>query len=492
MKSRVEFFYGNRPVSIEFGKGHFYLPTDTVLYYLRKELNVRATREGCGVGDCGACTVVLAEFVQGKFYYYAVNSCLLMLPSLDGKWLITANSLTQIQREYTAGDGDDLSSLHPVQRELLKFYGVQCGFCTSGMLMSMFAIYKNHKTPSRKIIEEKMAGNLCRCTGYRPIVDACISACTGEADAFTAMEPKVREWMQSLGKEDFMTKGYYTPATLQDALRFYNKGCVVVCGTSDTLVKIKKQGVVPSSIMDLSRVKELLDVKIEDEVVTIGAAVPVERVRGIIQESHPNLSVALGRFASHQIRNVASLAGNIASPSPIGDGVSMLMAYDAVVNIAKEDNGSIAYRSIAMENFVQGYKKSVLFDNEIIISTTIPVLQKGCLVRCYKLSKRHSVDISTVNLSVRLKFEDSVVCDVKLFYGGMAEMVKRGVCAERYLKGKKMDLSMIKDACDVLENDFSPISDARATAGARMQMAKNLLELFLREMIGIEWGNIGI
>lgn len=492
MSNNITFFYGTKPVTISFYDGARFIPTDTVLFYLREELKVKATREGCGVGDCGACTVVLAELIDGKFFYYAVNSCLMMLPALNGKWLITANSLTQMQRMH--GSGDDVEKLHPVQRELLNFYGVQCGFCTSGMLMSMFAIYKNFTAPSVALIEECMAGNLCRCTGYRPIIDACIKACTGEDDAVTLFEPKVKKWIDSYKKEDFCAQNFYKPVLLNNALKYYSQECVAICGSSEFTIEIKKKGVIPNKIMDISGVKELREVIKGKNGITIGAALPIERFRRAIKERHPELYKGLGHFASHQIRNVAAIAGNIACPSPISDSVSMLMAHNAVINTALEEDGVIIKRSIPIESFVKGYRKSVLRTDEMIISITLPYLQKNERVKFYKVSKREMVDISTLNLGAYIQLDNQGnIKEIKLYYGGMAEMVKRGRNAEEYMMGKNLpnnNSNMLesntidtKKACSLLRKDFTPISDVRATAQVRMKMAENLLELFINDLI---------
>lgn len=473
MTSRIDFYLGFQPASIEFGPNKGYQPTDTLLYFLRKELRVKATRQGCGMGDCGACTVVLAELRNGGVIYKAINSCLMLLPSLQGKWLILPTHLT-------APDG----ALHPVQESLLQHYGIQCGFCTSGMLMSMFSLYKSVTHPSREIINQRLSGNLCRCTGYQPILEACIEVCNAEPDRFTEQEPAVRGYLESLSQEDFIyntqSSCYYRPYHLQDALYWLQRHPALqpTCGSTDLVAAHHKRGAPIEQVLDLSAVEEMLLLSRSDAGVDIGAAVAIEDVREFVATEFPVLREALGRFASHQIRNVASLAGNIASASPIGDAIPLLMAHHAVIHIAQIDK-ELSY---PIRDFVTGYKSSVLKQGDLISSITLPPIAQGVRIFSFKLSKRKQVDISSVSMSARLRLSDqNIVEHLEIYYGGMADQVKRAFVAEELLIGADWSRQQIELAASSLCKEFTPLSDARATSEGRMVMAQNLLYLLWEE-----------
>lgn len=481
MNNIIRFYYGFSEQTILFSPKSEYKPSDTLLYYLRKSLGVKATREGCGVGDCGACTVILAELRDGKIFYYPVNSCLLMLPMLQGKWLITSNHL----RNGT--------ELHPIQQSLLKHYGVQCGFCTSGMLMSMLGLFKNTIHPNRTIVEERLTGNLCRCTGYHSIYDAVVEVCDGSLDHFTAHEKYVKKWMEENPVQDFLYTNegdsYYRPLKLQDALSWYIKERPYpICGSSDTIVANKKLGREVPHYLDLNAVEELKKIYNTEQGLMIGASVTIEEVRNKAKEQFPALYSLLGKFASFQIRQIASITGNLASSSPIGDTIPMLMAHHAIIRIARVDNGKIELREVPVNEFITGYRQNVLKDDELIHSIFIPHLKEKREVYCYKVSNRRSVDISTLSLSVRISRDKNICKEIELYYGGMAESVKRAFNAEKVLLGRQICPESIEVAQKALQEDFSPISDPRATAAKRTQLAGNLL-MFLCPEIAKEVNN---
>lgn len=476
MENTIRFYYGFEPRTITFPAGCEYRPTDTLLYYLRHALGAKATREGCGVGDCGACTVVLAELREGRLVYYPVNACLVMLPMLDGKWLILSEHLR---------DGE---WLHPVQEALLKHYGVQCGFCTSGMLMSMFSLYKNTIHPDRQTVEERLTGNLCRCTGYRSILDAAIEACTGEADRFSEFEPQVLEWMKSCQLREFCcedeNKIYDRPVRLVDALMYYRRDPQVslVCGGSNLMVAHHAQGQPPHRVLDLSAIGELYGVEVNEQGVRLGASVPVERVREAVKTLFPEIYDLLGRFASCQIRQVASIAANLASTSSIADAIPALLAHHAVVRIAGMDGDAITLRDLPAREFIIGPRRNALQAGELIHSIFIPAIPAGVEIRCFKVSKRRSVDITMVGLGARIEWEQGVCRNVELYYAGMAATVRRATYAEQTLRGRALDPETILAAQQALERDFTPISDVHATASHRWELARNLLVMLTPEV----------
>lgn len=475
MNSIISFILDGQLKQIDFDSKNGLTPTITVLNYLRKFPNHKGVKEGCAEGDCGACTVVLGEPENGRIRYKAVDSCLIFLPMLHGKQLITVENLkTQ--------DG----KLHPVQEKMVDLYGSQCGFCTPGIIMSMFALYKNYHKPTRGQIDDALIGNLCRCTGYRPIVEAAAHSCVHNCiDHFTNDEHLVVEMLKSISKESIHIhtdrQKYFQPASLGEAISLKHRypEALIISGATDVALRVTKGHELLTEIIDLSSIPELKEVNETETSFILGAGVSINDVRTKIGKHLPALFNMLNVFASSQIRNVATLGGNLGTASPVGDTLPVLMAYNAKV-VLESLNGK---REVGLDNYILGYRKTVRKPDELITSIIIPKLTNGAVVKSFKVSKRKDLDISTLSAGFRLELEGNKIKSIMLAYGGMAEVTKRAAKTEQFLIGKEWKREVVEEAMGYIDQDFTPISDVRGSAEFRSIAAKNLLMKFYSELI---------
>jgi xanthine dehydrogenase small subunit len=473
MRSTVSFILDGKIIDLEFKNSEEFSSTSTVLNYLRSLHTHKGVKEGCAEGDCGACTVVLAEFVDNKISYRAVDSCLIFLPMIHGKQLITVENLKSPEGE-----------LHPVQQSMVDLYSSQCGFCTPGIIMAMFALYKNYSKPTREQIDDALTGNLCRCTGYRPIVEAstksCVHNCT---DHFTDDEPQIIELLKSISKESIHiqtdNQKYFRPASLGEAisLKHQHPEAIIINGATDIALHVTKNHELLKEIIDLSGVEELKAITKTDSSIKIGAGVSLNDILLPIEKDFPALHEMLKVFGSHQIRNLATLGGNLGSASPIGDTLPVLMAYDANV-VLESLNGR---RVIPFNDYIIGYRKTVRKPDELITSIIVQKLTNGSIVKSYKVSKRKYLDISTVSAGFKIDLNGINVKSIILAYGGMAERTKRALTVEQFLIGKRWERKTVEQAMTLIEKDFTPISDARGSAEFRIKAAQNLLMKFWLE-----------
>ncbi|TSA18585.1 xanthine dehydrogenase small subunit, partial [bacterium] len=449
-----------------------------VLNYLRGLPQHRGVKEGCGEGDCGACTVVLGELsVDKNIEYRAVDSCLMFLPMLHGKQLITVENLR-----------GPSGNLHPVQRAMVSDHGSQCGFCTPGIVMTLFALYKGMNKPSGDEIADALAGNLCRCTGYQPILKAAAAACDGEGrDHFTADEARIVGLLESISREGIsistQQQRYDQPATVDECLALMEKhpDAIVINGATDVALRVTKQFEVLPHVIDCSRINELQAVSSDSDALTIGAGVRLREVMRIVRDDFPAFHDMLTVFAASQIRNVATLGGNIGTASPIGDTLPVLMAYGAEIVL----RSSRGLRTVKADSFAIGYRKTDRRPDELITAVVLPRPSLSTRVRSYKVSKRRDLDIATVSATFRLELDGTgIVSDITLAYGGMAEFTKRSPTTESYLKGKQWDRRHVEEAQRLVDADFSPISDVRGSAEFRRVAARNLLLKFWSETSG--------
>ncbi len=479
IQSTIQFVLDNKIVEIDF-KNSPYTPTTTVLNYLRSLPNHKGTKEGCAEGDCGACSVVLASInAEGNLTYKACDSCLIFLPMLQGKQLITVENV---------GTSDQM---HPVQKAMVDTDGSQCGYCTPGFIMSMFALYKNHQNPSREVIDDALTGNLCRCTGYRPIIEAAIQSCVNEGkDHFEEKENEVKQLLYHIQHHQRSIhiytekQTYFQPKNLKDALglRRQKPEALLINGATDLALKVTKNKELLPSLIDLSGIQELQQIEDLGKNIIIGSGATLEEIKNYCQEILPALYDTLAVFGSLQIRNLATMGGNLGSASPIGDTPPILMAYDASV-IVQSVRGE---RTIRLLDFITGYRATLLEKDEIITHILVPKPAENVHVKWYKISKRKDLDISTVSAGFRLELdEDEVVKDIRLVYGGMAAMTKRAKEAEEYLLGKRWERSHIEHAMGLIDQAFTPISDARSSKDGRRVMARNLLMKFWVETVGV-------
>jgi len=453
-------------------------PNTTVLNYLRTTLGKTGTKEGCASGDCGACTIVLAEVVASEnntLTYTTINSCLTLLPALDGKQLITVEDLK---------NGDQL---HPVQQTMVDEHGSQCGFCTPGFIMSLFAHYKNtaSNTPyNRHKTELALGGNLCRCTGYQPIFNAAqvLANTPSKHDQFTANSARFIADLLSIrpSEQHALSNGKqraYSPTTIDqlcDLLHLYPEARLLAGGT-DLSLEITQFHKSLDTIIYLGSVEALQHISIVDDTLVIGAAASLTQCAAALSQHLPDFAELLNRFASLQIRNQATLGGNIANASPIGDSPPALIAADAYLTLRSANKS----RTIALEDYFTDYKVTELTVGEFIESIHIPPQPTHSIYKIYKVSKRLDDDISAVLGAFRITLDDDKkITECRLAYGGMAAIPKRAHHTETFLVGKPWDQTTLQTAKQELSKDFSPLSDFRASAEYRALIAKNLLEKY--------------
>jgi len=473
MQNTITFIQDGALKTIHFDERSPYNAQTTVLNYLRSLPDHKGVKEGCAEGDCGACTVVLAETGDdGRLRYRAVNSCLLFLPKLHGRQLITIENLKSRQGE-----------LHPIQQALVEQHGTQCGFCTPGIVMSLFALNKSNPTPGEQEIKEALSGNLCRCTGYRPILDAArFSLPRVQEDTFTQDEARIMALLQKIPRETVHIKSasgeYFLPATLKELLEFkaQNSEALLLNGATDMALRVTKRHESLGRVIDGSQIKELQQIKIKENLFEIGAGVTVTDLMETLGERLPALNDISKVFGSRQIRNLATIGGSLGTASPISDLVPVLMAYRARVRVESVDG----QRELPVDEFITGYRKTALAPHEIIREVLIPQ-PATATVRAYKVSKRRKMDIATVNAAFRLELTNGVVKEFDAIYGGMAAMTKRAVQAEQFLNGKEWTRATVERAMPLVEQAFQPISDARSGAEFRSLAAKNLLLKFWQD-----------
>ena len=443
-------------------------PTRTVLQYLREDLRRVGSKEGCAEGDCGACTVVVADLDGEALRFRAVNACIQFLPTLDGKALFTVESLS-------SGKG----GLHPVQQAMVDHHGSQCGFCTPGFIMSMFALYQNNRNPDRSEIDDALSGNLCRCTGYRPIIDACLHmndyAEVGIDEARLTDQLKVLQ--RSRGVEADSANGrYFAPVSVDELAEIYQSHpeAQILAGGTDVGLWVTKQLRELSVIIYLGNVAELQTITTTDGFIEIGAAVSLTDAFIALAPEYPDFAEMFRRFASVPVRNAGTLVGNIANGSPIGDSMPALIAIGASVKLRLGDQT----RELPMEGLYLDYMKNAMQSGEFVESVRVPRANADIQIRCYKLSKRFDQDISAVCAAYALRLDGDQVADIRIALGGMAAIPKRATKTEGFLRGKPWSETTIVAAMEKLGEDFSPLSDMRASADYRRRSTANLLYRF--------------
>jgi xanthine dehydrogenase small subunit len=472
--NKIQFVLNDQVVSIDFNANSGLKPTTTVLNYLRSLPFSKGVKEGCAEGDCGACTVVIAENNKGKLSYKTIDSCLVFLPMIHGKQLITVENLA------------DSEILHPVQQEMVNHNGSQCGYCTPGIVMSLFGLYKNHHNPDREIIEDGLTGNLCRCTGYQSIIKAAEHACSCvDTDKFVQHEAKIVALLESINNDctpleiRTTSQNYYKATSLQDALVFRSTypDAIIVCGATDSALRQTKKRELLKEILDISDVSGL-NYFIEDENnYKIGSGLNLEQLKKHASEKLPALYQMLKIFGSLQIRNLASIGGNIGSASPIGDTLPLLIAYKASVKLCSVSSERI----VPVEAFLKGYRQTDIHPDELITEIRIPKPKADTIIRSYKVSRRKDLDISTVSGGFSSQLQNGMVKEIILAFGGMAAQPKRALETEKFITGKTWNRQVVEQAMEILGSEFTPLSDARADAEYRTMVARNLLLKFFAE-----------
>ncbi|NPC54741.1 xanthine dehydrogenase small subunit [Caenimonas soli] len=455
-------------------------PDRTLLEVLREDLGCTGTKEGCGEGDCGACTVVLGETEGDGIRYRAINSCIRLAHSVDGMALWTVEDLA-------AKDG----TLHPAQEAMVQCHGSQCGFCTPGFVMSMFGMYQNHvcrgEAITRELAQEELSGNLCRCTGYRPILDAAQQM--AELPAVRIDEAALLDQLHSIRREPAPALGaYLAPTTLQGLLsaRAAHPAAQIVAGCTDVGLWVTKMHMQFGEVLDVTAVEELRRVEHYGNHIAIGAAVTLTDAFDALVEQWPQLKTFANRFAGLPVRNSGTLGGNVANGSPIGDSMPLLIALNAHV-ILMSTRG---YRDMPLENFYTGYRKTLLAPDEVLAWIKVPRPAAGEQLRAYKISKRYDDDISAVCLVVNLRLENGTVAKISIGAGGVAATPVRAVKTEALLRYKPWTLDTAQEAAAALRAEFQPISDMRASAAYRSEVLGNLMQRFWLESQGMEQINL--
>ncbi len=426
-------------------------PTRTFLEWLREERDLTGTKEGCNEGDCGACTVV----VQDESGVKALNACILFLPQLHGKAVRTVEAF-----------GD--KGLHPVQSAMIEHHGSQCGFCTPGFVASMVAAHAQGRIDHDTVL----AGNLCRCTGYAPIIRAAEAA---EASALPAWIAEDRAKLSML-----TAQAPFSPTSSDELAAWYqaNPDATLIAGATDVGLWVTKQLRDLTKVAFLSKCEDLQDIRDVGNDLQIGAAVTMNEVREALKDSHPSYAEMIRRYASEQVRNAATLGGNIANGSPIGDNPPVLIAMGAMLQLRKGNER----RSMPLEDFFIDYGKQDRAAGEFVEAVSIPKTAPN--LKCYKISKRFDQDISAVLGCFNINVENGKVSAARIAFGGMAATPKLAKHAMKALIGSSWDQDAINRAKTALEKDFSPISDMRASAGYRLEVASSLFDRYFAERSG--------
>jgi xanthine dehydrogenase small subunit len=471
LRHALRFRFRGREVALD-----RFSPRLTLLDWLREDMSAKGTKEGCAEGDCGACTVVLARLRDGKVAYEAVNACILLLGQVDGAELVTVEDLAEGE------------SLHPIQQAMVDHHGSQCGFCTPGIVMSLFAAYHSGAQTYASLCDQ-LAGNLCRCTGYRSILAAALATCDGAPeDRFAASDGERAAALETLadGADVFVgddNRFFAAPASLDALAALYERfpDATVLSGATDVGLWVTKQLRDLRRIIWIGRVAGLDGIKETSETVSFGARASLAAAAPALAKIHPDLGELMRRFGSVQVRASGTVGGNIANGSPIGDLAPAVIALGGTVVLRK----GAATRTLPLEDFFIAYGRQDRAPGEFVLSVEAPRLAHGQLYRAIKVSKRFDEDISAVMLAARLDIEGRRVAKARVAYGGMAATPKRARAAEGALIGADLDApESWRAALAAIPSDFTPLTDQRASAAYRMTVAKSLLEKTLIEVAG--------
>ena len=470
MRQSIKFLLGHEPRELSALD-----PTMTVLDYLRIEERRTGTKEGCAEGDCGACTIVVGSLEGDKIRYRAVNSCIQFLPTVDGCQLISVEDL----RDPSSG------GLHPVQAAMVRENASQCGFCTPGFVMSLFALYRegaaSGEAPEIQAINDCLAGNLCRCTGYGPIIEAARSMHEPAAgpDHFERNSAATVAALRALRDDETIHltgpdgRQSFAPTT-SDALAgilLEHPEATLVAGASDVGLWVTKAQRRLDPVIFLDRLAEMKQINETATAIEIGAAVTYSDAERVIGDHYPDFGEIIRRLGSPPVRNVGTIGGNIANGSPIGDSLPPLIAAGATLVLRRGGER----RRLALEDFFIDYGQQDLKSGEFIETIILPKPGPGSRLYCYKISKRFDQDISAVLAAFSLTIRDGKAASVRLAYGGMAATPRRAGAAEAALEGQDWSRENVDRAVAALQRDFRPIDDLRASAAYRLQVAGNLL-----------------
>lgn len=460
-------------------------PTRTLLQVLREDLGLTGTKEGCNEGDCGACTVVVAEKHGKQLNYRAVNSCIRMAHSVHGQAVFTVEDLASDPFIECQGQ-----ALHPAQQAMVDAHGSQCGFCTPGFVMSLFGMYQNRvcrgESVNRATAQADLSGNLCRCTGYRPILDA--AQRMADFPQAKVNEPALRRLLDTI-PPPASDSAYLAPNTLAGLLqaRRAHPQAQIVAGCTDVGLWVNKGHQQFPQVLDVTQAVELRQVEHYPHHLAIGAGVRLSDAFDALVKDRPQLIAFAERFAGLPVRQSGTLVGNVANGSPIGDSMPLLIALGASVVLmrwaGRGSQGRIEHRELPLESFYTGYRQNRLAADEVVAWVKIPKTRRPLLpgkasgewTRVYKVSKRFDDDISAVCLAISLQIEKGRVTEARLGAGGVAATPARAWATEDALRGQPWNADSVKNAMEVLGGEFSPISDMRASANYRRTVLTRLL-----------------
>lgn len=442
--------------------------------FLRCQMAITGTKVVCEEGDCGACTVLVGKLKNGKIEYKPVNSCIQFLYQLDLTHIISIEGLKNKQE------------LNPVQEAMVQCHGTQCGFCTPGFVVAMCDYFDKNKQPCTQGIKDCLTGNLCRCTGYEPIIKAGLNVDVNALIPLSDLYPpaEMTKTFEAGRKESVQIDApegkVFLPASIADAAKFKasNADTVIIAGGTDICVLMNKRAYAPKTIMSFCNIDGMSEIKIADNKIQVGATVTLSELETFVREKIPAFFDILWVFGSPQIRNAGTLAGNIANASPIADTPPFLFVMDAVLNL----HGKNGTRQVRINDFYKGYKKFDLNSDEFISSIEIPLPIAGEQIKLYKISRRKHLDISTNTAAFKLKLNADKIEDIAIAYGGVAAVVLRMPKTEAFLKGKALSLSTFQKAGEIACTEITPISDVRGSKDFRLQLAKNMLSKLYYEL----------
>lgn len=442
-------------------------PTMTVLQYLRTVEGLTGTKEGCAEGDCGACTVIIGEAVNGKMRYRAVNSCILLLPRIDGKYLISVEGVKN-------PDG----TLHPIQQAMVDMHGTQCGFCSPGFIMSLFALYHwEGETPATdEDIFDILAGNLCRCTGYRPIIDVARKIACKNDDRFSKNEAKIVQELNAIQRTtplDYEYDGqrYFAPRSITQLLDLKEEypDAHFMAGGTDLGLEVSKGMQRFPAVIGLDCVPELNVLEETDDALVVGAAVPYASLIKILAKLFPPFEKIVRRIGSNQIRTVGTVGGNICNGAPIADSIPSLMALGATIVLRSKDGR----REMPVENFYIGYHQTELKPNEVLEKIIIPKLPEDHIFKAYKLARRRDLDVASITGAFNLKIDNGIVTFARFGYGGGGAIPQLATNAQNAILGKPWTEACVDEAMEAMVQDFIK---RRPKGDYRSDIALNLLK----------------